>query len=777
MCYLGDDEAQRVDVILIMLSINELKDYSYNLHDDPKAWLAEQVSALLDTVVDECAYPPNVLWIEPYPLVLDHPAGRSLIQGDMGVFWGAVDEPGPSRSEVLAQAIQQALADHTDDCSEPAFIPTADLVYASDCNDGCHYDSPGKDTNTATTHRIAERLAEVLQTGAKVKKHGTGDAASSKPDITVADKPGDEAAEDEEPQYHLISGANPSTASATGAGLQSSTPGVTWEDTRSPNGVCNGSITSENFATSSDKKQNNATCDTASADAVHSVMGWSLLPLVIFELLLFLFGGCSGWTEPGDEVTDAKSVTTIVDPYHPPTAVMAKPAPKRFYQGVNGVRVIAVLHIMVFHLFQVVYAPDLDPSNNHGTLHPAIISECSFCGFGKYWVQAFFLISGYVTSLSRNSRSAQRETWDSWKAQLTKRVLRVYPLYMFSLIFCCISVHATTGGGIDWKAFILSAFMVQSWFPPFYNTINGPAWFMSNLLFFWIFFPHWNDSIRSIANRNTTASLNCMSILLAGVWLATFMPFINCYMIYDLPLFKHFYGQDLHQFIEFSPLTNWPAFAMGVLLASMFKDVDTDIPQKLRQYGPSVICALLALFFSFATPPGFEMGTYKLLIDKGPISLPIFALLLLGVSAEQVEDKFAGTVLVWLGRVLSVFVWPAYIMHLSGQSVMNSFVQSLKLDTAPMIILFVCIFEAAWILFCHYCIDQPAKQLIEARRVASSNPGTPSAGQADQHSFKSSVGFFGASARTASTAPEPSLDDDWVQGDNVRGMSLMGSVL
>merc|ERR1711865_376417 len=169
------------------------------------------------------------------------------------------------------------------------------------------------------------------------------------------------------------------------------------------------------------------------------------------------------------------------------------------------------------------------------------------------------------------------------------------------------------------------------------------------------------------------------------------------------------------------------------------------------------------------------MGTYKLLIDKGPISLPMFALLLLGVSAEHVEDRFAGVVFVWLGKYLSVFVWPAYIMHLAGQAAMNKISESLGLDTTPMIIALVVIFQGAWILFCHYCIDQPAKKYIEARRAAASNT-TPIAGVAshDQHNFRNNG--FGMFNSTQNRSPEP-VDEDWVRGGQARGMSLMGSVL
>merc|ERR1719473_2030234 len=96
----------------------------------------------------------------------------------MGVFWDAVGET-PSRSSVLTAAIEAAIASHASECTSPELIRTSDLVNPRDCEDGIHYDSPGKDTNTAVTHRVAERLVDVLSTGAKLKSHSGFAAAAA----------------------------------------------------------------------------------------------------------------------------------------------------------------------------------------------------------------------------------------------------------------------------------------------------------------------------------------------------------------------------------------------------------------------------------------------------------------------------------------------------------------------------------------------------------------------------------------------------------------------
>ena len=54
-----------------------------------------------------------------------------------------------------------------------------------------------------------------------------------------------------------------------------------------------------------------------------------------------------------------------------------------------------------------------------------------------------------------------------------------------------------------------------------------------------------------------------------------------------------------------------------------------------QRVGATVTLTVLFLFFVFAAPPRFEMGTYELLVGKGPLSLPIFLLLLAACSTAS----------------------------------------------------------------------------------------------------------------------------------------------
>ena len=136
------------------------------------------------------------------------------------------------------------------------------------------------------------------------------------------------------------------------------------------------------------------------------------------------------------------------------------------YPEIDGLRVIAALHIMVFHLDQ-----------RH--VFGGRAYTCSFCGFGKYWVQAFFTISGFLSAITWYVASKRRDIvltnpckW--MHVFVLKRVVRWLPLYLLSFVLAIIGRAVSSAKfSLDGTEVALSVFMIQSWFPPFYWGLNG----------------------------------------------------------------------------------------------------------------------------------------------------------------------------------------------------------------------------------------------------------------------------------------------------------------
>eukprot|EP00854_Cymbomonas_tetramitiformis_P011018 gene11018-13032_t len=342
----------------------------------------------------------------------------------------------------------------------------------------------------------------------------------------------------------------------------------------------------------------------------------------------------------------------------------------------DGMRVLGAVHIVAFHLYQEVEMSD-------GTVY-----RSSFCGFGKYWIPFFFLLSGFVLSLS-NERSAHSGTlgnagavaepflagsdaaraWAVLKAacqhmsaaasHLNRRLSKVFPLHAVALLGAAVihlvqdgqrAVGAEEAGG--------TLLLVHSWYEPYHWDLNGPSWFLSNMVLFWLAAPHWC----SAAQRCSPGAAAAMA---AGCWAASFAPHVACYHLHDLPLYKRWYGIYLHNFIEFHPLANWYGVACGVFMGRLRCDTQWWLLGLCRRWGISVLLCLILLFFCIATPPGFEMGTYELMIGKGPASLPVFGTLIYLAAISAQEDFLAGWFLAKLSAIAWI-AWPLYITHVAA---------------------------------------------------------------------------------------------------------------
>lgn len=251
-----------------------------------------------------------------------------------------------------------------------------------------------------------------------------------------------------------------------------------------------------------------------------------------------------------------------------PLVAAGTTAPRGAIAALDGIRVIGAFHIVAFHLYQRVGAC----GKGIPVLAPSVVGwECSWCGFGKYWVQAFFLISGFVSGLSYFAAAAAKEARgeDPRPAEpllpyVVKRVVPLYPLYLLGLALALLfRVAFPPGGEVGAWDLASSLLMVQSWAPPFNpEYLNGPAWYLSNMLFFWILFPHW---ARAVVGMSRDALLG----LCVLVYACAFVPTAITYHMFDDSLAANW--KSMQPYLEFHPLTNWVSFLLGVLWARVLE--------------------------------------------------------------------------------------------------------------------------------------------------------------------------------------------------------------
>ena len=139
-------------------------------------------------------------------------------------------------------------------------------------------------------------------------------------------------------------------------------------------------------------------------------------------------------------------------------------APGKRLDTLTALRFVAALGVLVHHgVLQFV-----------GT-QPAT----ALAGVGRYGVDFFFLLSGFVLTWSnRPGQSPARFYW--------LRFSRVWPLHFATFLLAALVI-----GAAPWTTAVLNVVLLQSWVPnaEIFGAFNTPSWTLSDEAFFYLCFP------------------------------------------------------------------------------------------------------------------------------------------------------------------------------------------------------------------------------------------------------------------------------------------------
>lgn len=159
---------------------------------------------------------------------------------------------------------------------------------------------------------------------------------------------------------------------------------------------------------------------------------------------------------------------------------------------------------------------------------------------GSCGVSFFLMLSGFAMAAGYGARVDSFAF--SWKRYMLKRLIRVYPLHLSTLVlallvrvFVCGETHV-----LGWNI-AANALLLQSWLPwyDYFFSGNAVAWCLSDLLFFYAVFPVLYRIGRWFWGHP------CMSLLLAFILLAAYLAFAfrlpekyGNQLLYIHPLFR-----------------------------------------------------------------------------------------------------------------------------------------------------------------------------------------------------------------------------------------------
>ena len=133
---------------------------------------------------------------------------------------------------------------------------------------------------------------------------------------------------------------------------------------------------------------------------------------------------------------------------------------------------------------------------------------------GEVGVSFFFMLSGFVLSYAYGHRVLEGQFHTM--SFLWKQLSKFYPLHLLMLVFMAL-LNWRLSITYSWTNLLTQVLLVQSWVldESFYFGPNGPAWFLSDLVFFYVIFAAALRLLMKLSLRR----LFLLTLLVAGVYM------------------------------------------------------------------------------------------------------------------------------------------------------------------------------------------------------------------------------------------------------------------
>lgn len=217
--------------------------------------------------------------------------------------------------------------------------------------------------------------------------------------------------------------------------------------------------------------------------------------------------------------------------------------------ALTGIRIVAAVLVFLSHL----HPPD--PLNDYAA---------TFMAAGYNGVTLFFTLSGFVIAwnyVDRLARPSGRALWSYTVARLA----RIYPLYLFALLFASILAYVTrTLPEGAW----LHVFALQAWSPDvtLALALNGPGWSIGVEFFLYACFPLLIIAIAPLRDRRAALLwLAAAAVVAVGIAAWWFTATGRGALPFDDP-------QSAHRWLYRTPATRLGDFVVGICAALLARN-------------------------------------------------------------------------------------------------------------------------------------------------------------------------------------------------------------
>jgi peptidoglycan/LPS O-acetylase OafA/YrhL len=303
-------------------------------------------------------------------------------------------------------------------------------------------------------------------------------------------------------------------------------------------------------------------------------------------------------------------------------------------RAITGFRAIAALGVFCFHFG----LPGASPQ---------WISN--FAANGGLGVPFFFVLSGFVLTLSYENRTLQPITF------AVDRFARIGPTYYLAFALAFINPSLSNGMELNY-VFYVHLFALQSWIPTMDSglSFNGPAWTISVEMFLYAMFP----LLLKLATKKDSFCSKWYFAFLGGITLSLIPFAVHLYFLYPVNEIN-----NSHSWTFLLPVHYLGLFVVGMSGCLARKDIERFFSKK--NLGPTICDVSIILF-------GIAMIRINFMDPRHPILAKSAQFWLIGIPAVWIltlasinskTSRFArllSTELFWFaGKISMVF----YLIH------------------------------------------------------------------------------------------------------------------
>lgn len=319
---------------------------------------------------------------------------------------------------------------------------------------------------------------------------------------------------------------------------------------------------------------------------------------------------------------------------------------------------------------------------------------------GPQVVSFFFVLSGFTLALAYYNKEKF-----SLREYYAKRIARIIPVYLIAL---SLSVGLDIAQGqLEPVALVLNIFLMQSWFPTYPLSINTPAWFLSDLMFFYISFPF----ILALLKKYFR---DPKRVLLSGIvfWLITQTVLA---LLLNTSFYKG-YPSPSHDFIFYFPPSHLCSFILGMCVGYFLVNKKDPFPMTYAKSVYFILLIIAALVIAMEYQSEYdEVMMLKLPFDAS-FYAPLFLLLIVAfcMSNNRITALLSLKPFIYLGKIS----FSVYIMQSPVSRILSLYVRrhTYYLSDDAFILIYIFVLIVVGMILLH-TIEHPIREYMKRRSL------------------------------------------------------------